>query len=1013
MLIFCIPVLLLDFCSARRVQSARDNGQLLVFSPNGSNVVFPPNHRDMFLHQENVDNIQRPTPTKKKSSKTTPERTNSRRQSSSPAAPAPPPPSPPPPSSTKKKLEARCQELLEQSRVLHETNVQVRQQKEQLQMDLDHAHEELLTQTANHQQDTSQLKSQLAGMQQQVEIRIQGLELVRSKLEQQVAQLQSDKVDLVRQTVELQRRAAQLEHELQQNQDAIATMNRNSESEKEELAGRSIVEFHCAINHSFHSSFNHCANLKIVHVFFFSVVSLERLEQENATLQQEMDVVATTQTAMQTKITEYEQLIDTLQRHVLPEKELQLEKSLLALRNSEQVVLELESTISTYTQLVQELRDEIQRITNEKSTEKDDLSNALNNVNQENARLQAQVSEKQVAMQALVQQRDLVQRQLDEAQNSATTARDECNHRCTEMSNRIDELNAALETTMQDLDASERSVRDIQQQLDQTQDRLQQALREKDGATLEQSQTSAALSDLQGQLAQACDRITGLERERDSATKARAALEHNLSYATNECQVLERQRDAALQHVAGFDAREAELTRRLQLSDMQRRDLHASVMTLMGNIRVFVRVRPLLASEQQAAVEQQQQQLAPSAIMKKRTARELEHANQGTDGLFRFPGLYDREDKAAKTGSSNSNSTAVARATSSEDILKNIVEVTEPWKDRGGLSERRITHRFGFDNVFAPSHTQQDVWEATEPLVQSAIDGFNVCIFAYGQTGSGKTYTMLGGGGSSESSLNTVEEQGVIIRSVRKLFQAKQEMQELSKGETQVAVSVELIEIYNEQVHDLLATGGGSISSDKIGDRRKSLKVNSQQVVGNKVISTATQEDVMRVLTLAQKRRCTKATSSNAESSRSHMLFTIHFEVTNGKTGMKRAGKLHVCDLAGSERLSKSGAHYVGGSLLEETKHINQSLSVLSNVIEKLQAGAGNEGKQPIPFRESQLTYILQNSLGGNSKTLAIVCCSPLPCNYHETLCSLRFAEKVNKVSLKKACANLSSSNST
>jgi kinesin family protein C1 len=107
--------------------------------------------------------------------------------------------------------------------------------------------------------------------------------------------------------------------------------------------------------------------------------------------------------------------------------------------------------------------------------------------------------------------------------------------------------------------------------------------------------------------------------------------------------------------------------------------------------------------------------------------------------------------------------------------------------------------------------------------------------------------------------------------------------------------------------------------------------------------------------------------------------------------------------LAGSERLGKSNANAsVGGALLKETKHINSSLSALSNVIEKLQAGDSN-----VPFRESKLTFLLQNSLGGNSKTLAIFCCSPLQSHFHESLCSLRFAEKVNKVDLK-AVANFS-----
>jgi hypothetical protein len=188
------------------------------------------------------------------------------------------------------------------------------------------------------------------------------------------------------------------------------------------------------------------------------------------------------------------------------------------------------------------------------------------------------------------------------------------------------------------------------------------------------------------------------------------------------------------------------------------------------------------------------------------------------------------------------------------------------------------------------------VWEATEPLVQSAIDGYNVCIFAYGQTGSGKTYTMLG----------EASNEGLISRSVAKLFEAKHEMEALSRGATQVKLSVELLEIYNEQVRDLLA------KKSSPSGREVNLKVTSNEVIGNIVVPTTTKEEVMDVLDMAQKRRCVKATMSNAESSRSHMVFTIHFKVDT-KDGVSRSGKLHICDLAGSERLNKSGANAVTG----------------------------------------------------------------------------------------------------
>ena len=266
---------------------------------------------------------------------------------------------------------------------------------------------------------------------------------------------------------------------------------------------------------------------------------------------------------------------------------------------------------------------------------------------------------------------------------------------------------------------------------------------------------------------------------------------------------------------------------------------------------------------------------------------------------------------------------------------------------------------------------------------------------------------------------------GLIGRSIRKMFAEKDEIEALSKNETKVSMAVELLEVYNEKVRDLLSS-----------EKNQDLKVTSSEVVGNIVVQTNTAEQVMKVLHLAQSRRCVRATASNAESSRSHMIFTISFNVTM-KDGVERSGRLNICDLAGSERLSKSGAnntgvslltpacfgmvclcfhalpeshctfsiafhHFVQGALLEESKNINKSLSVLSNVIERLQSGDTN-----VPFRESKLTFLLKDSLSGNSKTLAIVCCNPLTEHFNESLCSLRFAEKVNRVDLK-AVANFS-----
>ncbi|GMI11050.1 hypothetical protein TrVE_jg3315 [Triparma verrucosa] len=399
-----------------------------------------------------------------------------------------------------------------------------------------------------------------------------------------------------------------------------------------------------------------------------------------------------------------------------------------------------------------------------------------------------------------------------------------------------------------------------------------------------------------------------------------------------------KEKNAALERVRTFDEREAELMRQLQFMDDVRRKLHNRVMQLTGNIRVFVRVRPMLSAETEDL---------KNMIVKKGTPK--------AEIPFMFPGVCEGAEGI--------------------DSTKRLLEMQEPWKDRGGLNPRRKQWRFGFDSVFSPEDDQLAVWEAAEPLVQSAIDGSNVCFFAYGQTGSGKTHTMLG----------SDECKGLVFRSVEKIFSAKNAIEADSKSPFSVELKVEMLEIYNEKVNDLLTK------------KTDELVVSDGEVVGSRVVGVRSPSDVAKILTIAQNRRATKATNSNDTSSRSHLVFTIVMEVKHSSDeNLNRTGRLHICDLAGSERLSKSKSNE-SKELLKETQAINSSLLNLSNVIEKLQKGGDH-----VPFRDSKLTYLLQNSLGGDSKTLAIVCCSPVPSSWNESLCSLRFASKVNKVELQK-----------
>ena len=232
---------------------------------------------------------------------------------------------------------------------------------------------------------------------------------------------------------------------------------------------------------------------------------------------------------------------------------------------------------------------------------------------------------------------------------------------------------------------------------------------------------------------------------------------------------------------------------------------------------------------------------------------------------------------------------------------------------------------------------------------------------------------------------------GLIPRAVTKLFEAKRDI-ENSGHSLVVNIQVAILEIYNEKLRDLLADDHGQLLKFKFG---------SNKAVGNIKVNAHEEREVEGILQLAQERRCVKATKVNAESSRSHLLFTLHFEISliNDDTNeARKSGCLHIIDLAGSERLDKSGSH---GTLLTEAIHINTSLSALALVIEKLQAKKSDT--EHVPFRDSKLTYLLRNSLGGDSKTLAIVCCSPHHAHFNESLNSIRFAAKASKVELKEA----------
>lgn len=281
---------------------------------------------------------------------------------------------------------------------------------------------------------------------------------------------------------------------------------------------------------------------------------------------------------------------------------------------------------------------------------------------------------------------------------------------------------------------------------------------------------------------------------------------------------------------------------------------------------------------------------------------------------------------------------------------------------------------FEMDKVFKPESTQEQVFEEVKSLVVSCIDGYNVCIFAYGQTGSGKTFTMEGP--SSNPGINQ--------RALMLLFDETRD-----RGvDWSYSINVSVIEIYNEMIRDLL--GDDPSAKLEVKQGRDGLFV-----PGLTEIQVTDVDELNEVFAIGKRNRATAITDMNEHSSRSHALLCVTVIGVNKTTGHRTTGKLNLVDLAGSERVSKSGSE---GARMKEAQNINKSLSSLGDVIHSLK----NKNSH-IPYRNSKLTYLLQESLGGDSKTLMVVQIAPVEKNVSETVCSLNFAQRVRTVELGQA----------
>ncbi|XP_016958153.1 kinesin-like protein KIF13A isoform X13 [Drosophila biarmipes] len=306
--------------------------------------------------------------------------------------------------------------------------------------------------------------------------------------------------------------------------------------------------------------------------------------------------------------------------------------------------------------------------------------------------------------------------------------------------------------------------------------------------------------------------------------------------------------------------------------------------------------------------------------------------------------------------------------------------------------ERKQPKTFAFDHCFYSLNpednnfaSQETVFDAVgRGILDNAFQGYNACIFAYGQTGSGKSYTMMG----------SQESKGIIPRLCDLLFSA---IANKSTPELMYKVEVSYMEIYNEKVHDLLDPK----------PNKQSLKVREHNVMGPYVdglsqLAVTSYQDIDNLMTEGNKSRTVAATNMNAESSRSHAVFSVVLTqiLTDQATGVsgEKVSRMSLVDLAGSERAVKTGAV---GDRLKEGSNINKSLTTLGLVISKLadQSNGKKSGNDKfVPYRDSVLTWLLKDNLGGNSRTVMVATISPSADNYEETLSTLRYADRAKRI---------------
>lgn len=292
-------------------------------------------------------------------------------------------------------------------------------------------------------------------------------------------------------------------------------------------------------------------------------------------------------------------------------------------------------------------------------------------------------------------------------------------------------------------------------------------------------------------------------------------------------------------------------------------------------------------------------------------------------------------------------------------------------------------HSFNFDKIFGMETKQDDVYQVVGlPIVEDIFNGYNGTVFVYGQTGAGKSFSMMGPNVEGTGYCDDPDLKGLIPRIVENIFDTVMN----SEDHLEFTIQVSYIEIYMEKIRDLFDPSRDNLQIKEDRESGKGIYVDGCK---NEYVTNV--DEVFKLMKTGASNRVVAGHLQNAESSRSHSIFIINLQRKDLQKMESRSGTLFLVDLAGSEKVKKTHAE---GQLLEEAKTINKSLSALGNVINALTDGKAKH----VPYRDSKLTRLLQDSLGGNCRTTLVICCSPSSWNGEETLSTLRFGNRAKSI---------------